>query len=197
MPRSALPARWYAVALAAAAGLAGFGNVTASAVTPTHGSAWHTAIEEPGALTSVKDQFAAMSALSCPSPGNCLAGGYIKDTSIRWEAFTVSERNGVWQRPTELRGITALAPHGDAQITAVACGSAGNCVVGGSYPSGLGYQLPFIDREVAGRWQVAQKVSGITPVFDSEVTAASCGAAGNCLIGGYYSDPTRPENTPS
>jgi hypothetical protein len=92
MLRSAVPARWYAIALAAAAGLAGFGSVAASAVTPVHGSAWHTAIEEPGALTSVKDQYADMSALSCPSPGNCLAGGYIADTPNRWEAFTVGRR---------------------------------------------------------------------------------------------------------
>ena len=182
---------WCAAALAVVGvGAVGTGSIAASAVTQVSGASWHTAILEPGARAPHPGQYASISALSCASVGNCLAGGYFTDKAGHQQAFTVSERNGTWQAPAELRGISAVAPHGFSAITAAACGSAGNCVVGGIYASGTGYELPFVAREVAGTWQPAIRVPGITPDFDSQVTSASCGSAGNCLVGGYYSDKT-------
>lgn len=177
-----------ALALAVvAAGTLGAGGIAASAVTRGNGPTWQKAILEPGARGPQDGQFAGINALSCPSRGNCLAGGLFYDRAGRQQAFTVSERNGTWRTPAELRGIYSVAPHGFSSITAAACGSAGNCVVGGIYASGTGYELPFVAREVAGEWQPATRVPGIRPVWDSQVTSASCVSAGNCLVGGYYS----------
>lgn len=127
----------------------GAGSISAFAAFHVNRASWHKAILEAGARAP-----ASITALSCTSPRNCLAGGYFTDRAGRREAFTVSERNGIWRAPAELRGIVAVAaPNGSSSITAAACGSAGNCVVGGTYPNRFGYDAPFAAREVAGKWR--------------------------------------------
>lgn len=138
-----------AVVLAVVAvGAVGAGSVSASAVPRVNRAGWHRAILEAGAREP-----ASISAVSCTSRGNCLAGGYFTDRAGLQQAFTVSERNGTWRAPAELRGIAVVAePNEYSSITAAACGSAGNCVVGGIYPNRFGYDVPFAAREVAGKW---------------------------------------------
>jgi hypothetical protein len=71
----------------------------------------------------------------------------------------------------------------------VSCASAGNCSAGGSYfNSSTGLQA-FVVSEVHGTWEKAIEVPGTAALnqggddFPSEV---SCGAAGNCSAGGFY-----------
>lgn len=150
---------------------------------------WQTAIQEPGSPAPNKFEYAAVNSVACSSPGNCLAGGYFRDRAGLSQAFTVSEVHGTWDAPAELPGMSALAPHGNSQVTSVACGSTGSCVAAGMYWTGL-YYLPFVDSEANGTWSTAVEAPGIAsyaPTYNSEVTSASCVAAGNCLIGGYVS----------
>lgn len=148
---------------------------------------WQTAIQEPGSPAPNKFEYAAINSVACGSPSNCVAGGYFRDQAGLSQAFTASEVRGTWGAPAELPGMIAVAPDGNSQITAVACGSAGNCIAGGTYWTGL-YYLPFVDSETHGTWSTAVEAPGIAsyaPTYNSEVTAASCVSAGNCLIGGY------------
>jgi len=149
---------------------------------------WGQAIAEPGRLNKIGQQYASLTALACPSPGNCLAGGTETPLTNSDRAFTVSQVHGRLQAPVLLTGVAG--GYGViSQVTAVACGSAGNCVAGGSYWSPVTrLALPFVDREVNGTWAGAIAIRGLTQTssLTSQVTSAGCISAGNCLIAGYY-----------
>ncbi|HEV2244945.1 MAG TPA: hypothetical protein VGR98_28175, partial [Streptosporangiaceae bacterium] len=55
---------------------------------------WHRAIEVPGSGALNKGGEAAVTSVSCPSAGNCAAGGSYTDGSGSLQVFVVSERNG-------------------------------------------------------------------------------------------------------
>src|SRR5215475_7555 len=71
------------------------------------------------------------------------------------------------------------------------CGSAGNCGAGGSYLDGAGRTQVFVVNAVNGTWHAAIEVPGTASLnkgFHAQVNSVSCGAAGNCSAGGFYSD---------
>jgi hypothetical protein len=71
----------------------------------------------------------------------------------------------------------------------VSCGSAGNCAAGGYY-SRAHSQQAFVAVERSGRWGQAIEVPGLevlNKAGDAAVGSVSCGSAGNCVVGGYYS----------
>jgi hypothetical protein len=97
-----------------------------------------------------------VTALSCPSAGNCvLAGGF----------GLLEEKNGSWLKPRPVPG----APGGAA---AVSCPAAGNCDAGGTYGTNDG----FVISEVRGTWGRA-RVEDFGPVgVVSCFSATSCAA---------------------
>ncbi len=128
----------------------------------------------------------ALTSLSCGSAGNCVAGGYSAS-----QAMVVTDRHGVWGRPSALPGLRVGRP-GDPEILAVSCSSAGNCGAGGSYTASSGVQL-FVTSKVKGTWQRPAELPGIAHLnqgFISDLTSISCRSAGNCDAGGYYADPS-------
>ena len=72
------------------------------------------------------------------------------------------------------------------------CASAGNCLIGGNYVDGSGDQHGFVAEEVTGVWGNAVEVAGLASLTESggasEVSSVSCGSAGNCAVGGGYTD---------
>jgi len=126
--------------------------------------------------------------VSCGSAGNCAAGG---DYSGRHtEAFVADERDGVWGTAIEVPGMGALNTAGDAGVTSVSCGSAGNCAAGGTYWSEhpFGYH-GFVAVERHGVWGTAIEVPGLAALntgAGAEVLSVSCASAGNCAAGGDY-----------
>ena len=52
---------------------------------------WGNAVEVPGLGALNKGGHAAVSSVSCPSAGHCVAGGYYTDRSRHQQAFVVSE----------------------------------------------------------------------------------------------------------
>ena len=78
----------------------------------------------------------------------------------------------------------------------IACPSAGDCVVVGSYSAayneGFIYYQPFVATQAHGTWTNAIEVPGIKTLSlsvgqESAATAISCTAPGRCSIGGYNS----------
>ncbi|MGO8959839.1 MAG: hypothetical protein ACLQFR_21090 [Streptosporangiaceae bacterium] len=131
--------------------------------------------------------------ISCPSAGNCAAGGYYQTYNPpgsgynSFQAFVVSERNGRWAKAEEVPGIAALAPPPDENdgVLSVSCASAGNCAAGGYW-----WGLPcaprtaicphgFVLTEVHGRWHRLVQPKGGGPV-----SSVSCPSAGNCATAG-------------
>jgi len=74
-----------------------------------------------------------LTSLSCPSTGNCGAGGYCLYCRKGSQAVVAGERNGVWANAKLMPGALALDKSRNAQVTSVSCPSAGNCTAAGFY----------------------------------------------------------------
>jgi len=161
------------------------GRSQAFVVSEVNGS-WDTAIEVPGTAALNTGGVAILYSVSCPSAGNCSAGGVYAGAggSVDQQSFVVSEVNGSWGTAIEVPGPSALI------LTSMSCASAGNCGAGGIYSDSSGSQT-FVVSEVNGSWGTAIEVPGIATLNSAEsgdVYSVSCGSPGNCVAGGYYTD---------
>jgi hypothetical protein len=157
-------------------------------VVAERGGVWGQAIEVPGLAALNTGGWAAVNVVSCASAGNCSAGGYYTGARSQ-QAFVADERNGVWTAAIAVPGLAALNTGGQAEVSAVSCGSAGNCVAGGYYSSGQIAERGFAVIERNGVWGTAIEVPGLAALDKdrySGVISLSCGKAGACGIGGYY-----------
>ena len=179
-----------AVPIAAGVGEASTGGRAAAgsgaaAQTP----AWGSAREVPGLAAFNKYGPSQVNSISCPSPGNCTAGGFYNDRSRRQQAFVVSEVHGIWRSASGIPRLAALNQAGGAAVTSVSCASVGNCSAGGAYEDRLRRGQPFVANEVDGVWHAAVRVPGIPAlgrIGRAAVSSVSCASAGNCTAGGSY-----------
>ena len=168
----------------------GSGHPQAFIVTETNGR-WGTAQEVPGAAALNQGGNADVSSVSCGSAGNCSAGGSYTDGSGHFQTFVAAQKNGVWGTAKQVPGTAALNRGGNADLSSVSCGSAGNCSAGGSYTDGSGRQQVFVVTETNGRWGTAQEVPGAAALNKggfADILSVSCAPAGKCSAGGNYYD---------
>jgi hypothetical protein len=186
-------------------GVVGAASVLSSAalaVTVT----WGTAIQVPG-MAGLGPFGARVDSVSCPTPGNCTAGGVYGDTAPTRQAYVVDEHNGVWGTAKEVPGTAALndSPVGFADVRSISCASAGNCVAGGFYTAVNGGSAAdmraFLAEERSGVWGTAKEVPGTRSLSDSDaivmVTSVSCASAGNCAAVGNYEPNPPPDHRPA
>ena len=97
---------------------------------------------------------------------------------------------GSWRRAIEVPGLAALNKGGDAKVTSVSCGSAGNCAAGGSYRNRHHHYQGFVASERHGRWGKAIEVPGRGTLNkgNARVSEVSCASPGSCGAGGGYTD---------
>ena len=105
----------------------------------------------------------------------------------------VSQVNGKWGTAREVPGTAALntgASSAAIVSVSVSCRSAGNCSAGGDYTDSTGHRQVFVVSQVNGTWGKAIEVPGTATLNTSraEIKSVSCGSAGNCSAGGYYTD---------
>ncbi len=154
------------------------------------GGTWGEATELPGLAALNAGGDAEVAQVSCPSPGNCAAGGYYSKRHGSSRPFVATERNGRWDRAIEVPGMAAFNAGGGAEIDSVSCPSPGNCGADGTYTTRSGFTAPFLVTERAGRWGQAIKVPGLARVnvgrWGAGVGSVSCPSPGNCVTGGYY-----------
>ena len=181
-------------ALLAGAGAAEAGTqVPAGGRVPRQGGTWGTAQEVPGSAALNTGGRAQVSTVSCPSAGNCGAGGFYTDKSAFEQAFAVSEAGGTWGTAAEVPGTAALNAGGRAAIASVSCPAAGDCSAGGYYANSSGVQQGFVVNETGGTWGTAQEVPGLAGLNlgtspGGTVLSVSCSAVGECAASGYYTD---------
>jgi hypothetical protein len=186
-----------AMLLAAGTGVAA-GSADASAVRPaapgpaqSSGGTWGTAIEVPGTAALGAGAGAALDSVSCPSTGNCGAGGAYEDASGHGQAFVVNESGGTWGSAIEVPGTAALNQGGSATTMSVSCPSAGNCSAGGVYTDSSDHQQVFLVNETDGTWGTAFEVPGtaaLNQIGYAFINSVSCPSAGHCSAGGSYED---------
>ena len=158
---------------------------------------WGTAVKLPGTAALNADNDARAFSISCPSAGNCAAGGYYVDAAGSWQAFVASQRDGTWRPLTEVPGTAGVNLGGDAWTNAVSCSSPGDCAAGGFYEASLyngdtAKWQAFVVSERDGTWGKAVAVLPTASVNDNtpgaEVESVSCPSAGNCAASGAYLD---------
>ncbi|HEV2376661.1 MAG TPA: hypothetical protein VGS19_31370 [Streptosporangiaceae bacterium] len=151
---------------------------------------WGRAAEVPGSAAANAGGQAAITTVSCPSAGNCSAGGYYSDRFINNQALVASEVHRTWRTASALpfpAGIGLVY----SLISSLSCASPGNCSAGGLYGDTSGNEHAFVASEVGGTWQAAVEVpgtAGLNAGGDAQVNSVSCAPAGNCSAGGFYSD---------
>jgi hypothetical protein len=173
------------------------GGVVALGVVPTTSAwppTWGHATAAPGLAALNVGGVSTITSLSCPSFGNCSAGGSYTDASGDEQAYVVDEVDGVWQPAEEVPGTAALndippgfqLDGGGASVNALACTSPGNCSAGGQYDTATNTEQSFVVNEVGGVWQQAAPIGGMPPWYDGDVLvdALSCGAPGDCTAAG-------------
>jgi len=169
------------------------GGIGAVALNMPGGTPWGNAIEVPGTAALDTGLDAQTVSVSCPSAGNCTAGGFYTVGFHNQQAFVADEVNGTWRNATEVPGATALNVGLNAQVTSVSCPSAGNCAAVGYYgdSSTTASTQAFAADEVNGTRGNASEIPGTAALNTGDSAAAtsvSCPSAGNCAAVGYYGD---------
>jgi hypothetical protein len=164
---------------------------------------WGSAEAVPGTAALNTSAGAQTTAVSCSSPGNCVAVGYAayqyNTTAAGTAGFVINQVNGTWGTARPVPALTS-AVH-SAKVTAVSCAPATtaaarqaglNCVAAGVSQLAGGTSVGFVLAEVDGNWRAAQPVPGLASARPgSAVTSVSCPSPGSCGIAGYYSDNSR------
>lgn len=155
---------------------------------------WGNAQEVPGSGTLNTGGQGYVLSVSCPTAGNCSAGGVYKESSQAYQAFVVDEVNGVWGDAEEVPGSDTLNAGGNARVASVSCPAAGDCSAAGYYGDGVSGSQVFVASEVNGTWGNAQEIPGSGTLnaggnaVISDATLISCAAPGDCAAGGSYKD---------
>ena len=152
---------------------------------------WGNAIEVPGTATLNANGDAELFSISCPSAGNCSAGGYYSDSANKYQAYVVSETSGTWAIATEVPGTATLNAGGDAYANSVSCSSVGNCGAGGTYKDGSNNYQAYVVNESNGTWGSATEVPGTATLNtggNAYINSISCTADGSCSAGGAFTD---------
>jgi hypothetical protein len=154
---------------------------------------WRKATAVPGLAALNTGGNAQVNSVSCPAAGQCAAAGSYTGASGE-QGFVASQARGVWGTATEVPGLAALNTSGDASVSSLSCGSAGNCAAGGYYdgePCGSGGICPgqvFVASEENGVWSTAEEVPGTAALNTGDyalVASVSCARDGYCALGGY------------
>jgi hypothetical protein len=184
--------RKLALALASGAALALMAVTSGASAVAGTGSPWGTAIEVPG-IAALNSSFSTVSSMSCPSPGDCAAGGSYSDASGNAQAYVVDEVSGTWQTAIEVPGSAVLNTGDFAEVRSLSCSSPGNCAAGGDYSVGSHDTGAFVADETGGVWGNAIEVpgtAGLNQGGDATVASVSCapGTALDCTAAGAYTD---------
>jgi hypothetical protein len=115
------------------------GNSPAFVVSEVNGT-WGDAMQVPGIVPGAGTDL--VTSVSCPSAGNCAAGGSYTESGGNFVAFVVSEVNGSWGDAIQVPGTPAASVSTGAEVNSVSCPPAGSCAAGGGYhdPSSAGDQ---------------------------------------------------------
>jgi hypothetical protein len=161
-------------------------------VAPGAGAAHHRATAvEPPASTRVA-QSTGLFATACVAAGSCTAGGNFGGAGRPLEPMIATQAHGRWSRGIPLLLPTNAAAQPYAQVTGLACHSAGNCVAVGDYQYGRSGNLQaFMAIESHGRWARAftpRLPSNAASPSSAQLEAVTCTSNGSCDAVGTYQD---------
>jgi hypothetical protein len=141
----------------------------------------------------------ALDALSCPSAGNCVAGGDYGSAKGA-VPFVAVQHNGTWGKPQLIPGMAALLGSLRAVVAVprvIFCADSGDCTVIGDYPDNPGHRMDaFISTETGGAWKAATSLPGLAALQSTastrytDVDALACDPDGrDCTAAGVFTGP--------
>ena len=99
-------------------------------------------------MANGKGGFAQLNSVSCPTAGNCSAGGSYAPSNTSTQPFVVTEKNGTWGKATAVPGSATLNTGKDMFVTEVSCASPGKCSATGDFHT---------SKHSQGVWVASQK----------------------------------------
>jgi hypothetical protein len=157
----------------------------------TPSGSWGGAIEVTGTAGLNAGGNDEVDDISCPSPGNCGAGGFYTDGAGHQQVWVANEVAGSWNSAVETPGTALLNAGTTADFNEISCPSVGNCTAVGDYTDEAGALQAFVVDEKGGTWGSAIEAPGTGFLnADGAATAftVSCSSAGNCSAGGGFAD---------
>ena len=154
---------------------------------------WGPAVQVPGSAALNKGGFAELNSVSCPTAGNCSAGGGYAPTSMSTQPFVVTEANGTWGKAIELPGSATLNTGKEMSVTGVSCVSPGKCSATGDFHTGKHSEGVWVASQKGGAWGQAGTIPGLSGLAaggQAEVTGLSCATSGSCALVGDYTTMT-------
>lgn len=144
--------------------------------------------------STVGDQTAVLSSVSCPRAGACTAVGWYFDNYENGQGLLLDQRDSAWQ-PAGRATLPANAIGGlekqSSGLDWVSCASAGNCLATGVYTDiGLNSQGLLVS-EVNGAWQPALEAPLPRDAGRQQTAATNqsdCTGPGDCTVIGEYYD---------
>jgi hypothetical protein len=150
---------------------------------------WGAAVAVPVSAALNKGGFAELNSVSCPTAGNCSAGGSYAATSTSTQPLVVTEKNGTWGTAIAVPGSAALNTGKDMSVTHVSCVSPGTCSAAGGFHASNHSQGVWVSSEKGGRWGTAGTIPGLSGLATgglAEVNGLSCSTSDTCgLVGDY------------
>lgn len=125
--------------------------------------------------------------VSCPSAGNCAAGGRRIDGAAS-TVFVIVQKNGTWGPPQTIVDSLSTASYPNS----ISCPKAGGCTIGGLYQVGGSNEGWVADEKPDGSWNpLLQPLSSlVNSGHQGQINEVSCGKSGYCVAVGLYTDST-------
>jgi outer membrane protein OmpA-like peptidoglycan-associated protein len=139
--------------------------------------------------------YGAFDSVSCYTPGDCVAVGFIENLAGGLEAVTQTQNNGYWanlEPATFEPGFQGSDRYG--QFDSVSCYAAGDCVAAGYFKNAAGGYQAFTQTLTNGVW--AQSIPAtFNPGVQSDnpndaFFSISCPSAENCVAVGKFKNAT-------
>ena len=163
------------------------------------------AVLAPSATAAVPNSAVQLSALSCPSSGNCSLVGTYDDALGNSQGLLASEAQGSWTRAVRAQApagasIDAFKQSNGGGLVDISCPAGGDCTAVGRYTDAAGIDHAMAISQAHGGWSRGVRLklpanaiaakrtkSGVTD--DLGLAGLSCSSVGNCVaVGNYETD---------
>lgn len=163
-------------------------------VATEHDGTWSAATTVSLPASSLTPPLADLDAISCVSPGNCVAVGTFTASGDNEEPWSITEVGGSWGTPVVPALPTdALTEDQQAVLYSVACASLSWCEAVGSYQSTTGVRAVALTRSSRAWGASATAVAVPLPVgaassddADTALTSVTCPRVRTCAAVGNY-----------
>jgi outer membrane protein OmpA-like peptidoglycan-associated protein len=132
-----------------------------------------------------------LNAVSCVSPGNCVAVGQLA-TAAGEVALIDVQTAQVWSTVTAPTRSDASA-HPSNSLAAVDCPAVGACVAVGQYLDASGHERALLEVETSGSWAAVPTPLPAGAGASSSLDGIDCYLAGACVAVGQYEDGAHHE----